>query len=64
MGSDGLAAAALVSLIATYALLLVQIKLDDGKSVMSKVQYLASTSGGSWFNAAFSYKVRWLLPVT
>jgi hypothetical protein len=24
--------------------------------VLSKAQYLSSTSGGSWFNAAFSYK--------
>jgi hypothetical protein len=34
-----------------------QTKLDNGDSLLSQVQYLSSTSGGSWFNAAFSYKV-------
>jgi hypothetical protein len=34
-----------------------QTKLDNGHSLLSQVQYLSSTSGGSWFNAAFSYKV-------
>jgi len=35
-----------------------QTKLDGGKgpSVLSQARYLSSTSGGSWFNAAFSYK--------
>jgi hypothetical protein len=37
---------------------MLQIPLPDGSSALSKVQYLSSTSGGSWFNAAFSYKVR------
>jgi len=32
------------------------ISVEDGCSALSKVQYLSSTSGGSWFNAAFSYK--------
>jgi len=31
-------------------------ELEDGETLLSKVQYLSSTSGGSWFNAAFSYK--------
>lgn len=31
---------------------------EGGGSALSKARYLATTSGGSWFNAAFSYKVR------
>lgn len=34
-----------------------QVKLDDGSSALSRARYLASTSGGSWFNSAFSYQV-------
>jgi len=29
---------------------------SKGSSLISQAQYLSSTSGGSWFNAAFSYK--------
>jgi hypothetical protein len=36
----------------------VQVTMDDGTSVLSNAQYMSSTSGGSWFNAAFSYEVR------
>lgn len=34
-----------------------QVKLPDGSSALSKARYLSSTSGGSWCNAAFSFKV-------
>jgi hypothetical protein len=40
----------------TCLCLALQTELKDGNSLLSKVQYLSSTSGGSWFNAAFSYK--------
>ena len=55
--SAGRQAHGLLALLLLLLLLLLQSKLADGSSVLSKVQYLSSTSGGSWFNAAFSYKV-------
>lgn len=41
------------------AAFLLQLKVTQAngqsESVLSKARYLASNSGGSWFNSAFSY---------